>query len=143
MAKRKKIIDSMNPTMKDMPNVAQQNIHMPMLPALPQSTGIQDQFQVLQQKNEMAEVLKELFDVEKIKLTSELSKNEIKLITRINLISELKDLPKWKEGTELYMKLMLSHKRQSRKEILSAIEGFQRRMLGMMDRIRGRFSGDR
>ncbi len=136
MAKPKKKIPNILPK-KPQPSITQQNVQMPVIP---QGMGIEDSFQAMQQKNEMAEVLKELFDKDKIKLTTDLTKDEIKLVTRILVVQKLKDLPQWKVGTEMFMELMLSHRRQSRKEILSAIEGYYRRMHGLMDRIRDKFS---
>jgi len=72
-------------------------------------------------KNEVAEVLKELFMESKIHLITELSKDEIRLMTRIYMIAELKDLDTWRLGLVMFCKLMLSHKRNSRKEVLDAI----------------------
>ena len=78
-------------------------------------------FQVQQNKNEVAEVLKELFEEKKIFLITELSKDEIKLMTRIYTIADMKGLEHWKKGLVTFSKLMLSNKRGSRKEILDAI----------------------
>jgi len=75
-------------------------------------------------KNEIIMVLNELFDESKIKLITDLGDDEIKLITAINLIAEMKDLEIWKTGTNLYMSLLLSRKRQSRREVIDAVKGF-------------------
>lgn len=81
-------------------------------------------FQEMQMKNEVAEVLKELFKDEKILMITDLTADEIKLITRIKMIAEMKDIKYWASGLELYMKLVLSRDRKSRREILEAIRGY-------------------
>jgi hypothetical protein len=92
-------------------------------PSHPETDMLQA-FQNLQQKNEIAEVMKELFDQEKILLITDLTKDEIKLCTRIYTIAEMKGLNAWKKGLGLYIKLMLSKDRRSRREILDAIRGY-------------------
>jgi len=86
--------------------------------------NIMEAFANSQQKNEMAEVLKELFDEKKIMLIGDLSKDEIKLVTRIYMIAEMKKLEIWKTGLAIYIKLLLSKDRKSRKEVLDAIKGY-------------------
>jgi hypothetical protein len=81
----------------------------------------------LMEKNQMAEILKELFDSDKIPMITDLSTDEIKLCTRIYIISYLKNIPVWRRGLKIYMKLLLSKKRESRKEIIRAIEGLNRK----------------
>jgi len=76
-----------------------------------------------QNKNELAEILKELFDEKKIQLITDLTKDEIKLVTRIVVIADMKGLSIWKSGIKTYLKLVLSKNRQSRKELLDAIRG--------------------
>lgn len=80
-------------------------------------------FAETQQKNEIAEVLKELFEEKKIFLISDLTKDEIKLATRIYLVADMKKIDIYKKGLTFYAKLMLSRDRQSRKELLEAIRG--------------------
>jgi len=75
----------------------------------------------LQPKNETVEILKELFDKTKIGMISELRPDEIKLITRIRAIAELKDIKHWNTVTDWFMLLMLSNSRKSRKELIEAI----------------------
>jgi len=87
-------------------------------------TDLLQAFNKLQTTNEIAEVLKELFDVSKIQLITDLSPDEIKLATRIYVIAELKNMKTWKKGLEFYLKLMLSKNRKSRKELLDAIRGY-------------------
>jgi hypothetical protein len=82
-------------------------------------------FAGMQNKNETTEILKELFDRSKISMINDLSSDEIKLITRIKMISELKNLKVWDKGIEFYLNLKLSHKRKSRREIIDAIKGYQ------------------
>jgi len=74
-------------------------------------------------KNEFAETIKELFNEKKISMITDLTKDEVKLLTRIYTISKLKKLKVWEDGINWYLKLMLSSKRQSRKELLDAIRG--------------------
>lgn len=81
-------------------------------------------FAEAQNKNEMAEVLKELFDEKKILLIGDLSKDECKLCTRIYVISEMKKIPVMKNALYLYMKLLISQDRKSRRELLEAIRGY-------------------
>jgi len=83
-----------------------------------------DAFAQMQGKNDMAEVLKELFDKDKINLITDLTKDEIKLCTRIHLIAEMKNIASWKSGLQLYLKLLLSKDRKSRREVLEAIKGY-------------------
>lgn len=85
---------------------------------------IEDSFQQIKQPNEMTEILKELFDVSKVSMISELSDDEIKLATRIYVIAEMKNIPAWKSGLDMFLKLKLSNKRKSRKELLEAISGY-------------------
>lgn len=82
-------------------------------------------FQQMQTKNELAEVIKELFSVEKLLMITDLSSDEIRLVTRIQMIAEMKDIKYWKDGLNLFMKLVLSRDRKSRKEILDAIKDFR------------------
>ena len=100
-------------------------------------------FQQMQSKNEMAEVLKELFDSKKINLISEFTTDEIGLITQINTIANIKGLSVWESTVKKYAELMLSHKRKSRKEIIDAIKGYNAN--SMMDKInpRNMFGGRR
>jgi hypothetical protein len=93
-------------------------------------TGIMDNdlanaFQQLSTKNEMAEVLKELFDEKKLYMIGDLSKDEIKLATRIYVIADMKKIEIWKQGLAFYIRLLISKDRKSRKEILEAIKGYQ------------------
>ena len=90
-------------------------------------------------KNPMTEILKELFDKKKIYMIGDLTKDEIKLITRIYMIAELKDIPAWKTGLDMYIQLLLSKNRESRKEIISAIQGAVRKK-NLGDRIKNMFS---
>jgi len=75
-------------------------------------------------KNEIAEVLKELFKESKINMITDLTSDEIRLMTRIYIIADMKKLEVWKSGLLYYQKLMLSKNRTSRKEILEAIKGY-------------------
>ena len=86
--------------------------------------GMLSAFHDMDSKNEIAEVLKELFDKNKLYMIGDLSKDEIKLATRIFLIAEMKKIKVWKTGLRFYMTLLISKDRKSRKEILDAIKGY-------------------
>lgn len=91
------------------------------------ATGQEDEmlkgFSISQQRNEIAEVLRELFDEKKIFMITDISKDEAKLITRIQLVADMKGIEEWKDGTKLLAKLLLSKNRLSRKELLEAMKG--------------------
>lgn len=92
------------------------------------------------EKNQMAEIIKELFDEKKIYMISDLTSDEIKLVTRIYMIADMKDIKVWKTGLVTYLKLVLSRKRESRRETIEAIKGLiGKRSLG--DRIKNVFTG--
>jgi len=91
-----------------------------------QSDDITEAFATLQNKNEIAEVLKELFDENKIFMIGDLTRDEIKLATRIYMIADMKNIQTWKQGLFFYCKLLLSRDRKSRREILDAIAGIQK-----------------
>ena len=82
------------------------------------------QFSVLQTKNEIAEVLKELFKGANIDMITDLTPDEIRLVTRIYIIADMKKLESWKNGLNYYMKLVLSKNRKSRREMLEAVKGY-------------------
>lgn len=96
---------------------------------------LMNSFQNQMNKNEMAEVIRELFDEKKIQLITDLTKDEIKLITRILIIAQMKNLKIWKDGIKWYLKLVLSKNRQSRKEILDAIRGSPMSGMGMLSKM--------
>jgi hypothetical protein len=95
------------------------------MPGIPNDNDLLNAFQQLSTKNEMAEVLKELFDENKIYMIGDMSKDEIKLATRIFVIADMKNIDAWKKGLGFYMKMLISKDRKSRKEILDAIKGYQ------------------
>lgn len=98
-----------------------QTYHQETMP----SNQMLSSFQQTQMKNELAEVIKELFSEEKLLMITDLSSDEIRLVTRIRMIAEMKDIGYWKDGLDLFMKLVLSRDRKSRKEILDAIKDFK------------------
>ena len=81
-------------------------------------------FQDQQNKNEVAEVMKELFNEEKILMITDLSRDEINLSTRIKTIADLKNIPVYEKTLAYWQKLKLSQDRKSRKEILEFIRGY-------------------
>lgn len=89
-------------------------------------------------KNEVILVLNELLNDNKIKLITDLSQDEIKLITAINMIAKMKDLGIWEQGTDLYMQLLLSKERKSRIEIINAVKGFTERRVRGLAKLFGR-----
>ena len=95
-----------------------------MTKEMPISDNLVNQFSALQNKSELTEVLKELFDKGKIYLIGDLSKDEIRLATRIYMIAKMKKLSVWNKGLTFYCTLMLSKDRKSRTEILRAIQGY-------------------
>ena len=92
--------------------------------SIQQDNQMLSSFQQMQVKNELAEVLKELFKDEKLLMITDLSSDEIKLVTRIRMIANMKDIKYWNDGLDLFMKLVLSRDRKSRKEILDAIKSY-------------------
>lgn len=71
----------------------------------------------------MAEIVKELFEKKKLFMITDLTGDEIRLLTRIYGIATLKNLKTWISLCEIYAQLVLSNKRKSRQEILEAIKG--------------------
>lgn len=88
---------------------------------------MQSAFDLSQRQNEMAQVLKELFEENKITMITDLTKDEIKIATRIYMISKIKKIKIWEEGLFFYFKMLLNKDRKSRKEILDAIKGYSQR----------------
>lgn len=84
---------------------------------------IVNQLSIAGEKNETVEILKELFDKNKLNLITDLSPDMISLVTRMSVIAskEVKDIPQWREGLKLFMELRISNKRQSRTELIKAI----------------------
>lgn len=85
---------------------------------------IADKFQAMSNKNEMADVIKELFDKEKIFMITDLSTDEIRLMTKIYAVSQIKNIAIYKKSLEIFSQLLLSTKRKSRTELLEAIRGY-------------------
>ncbi len=76
-----------------------------------------------QNKNEIAQVLRELFNPNKRRMITEASQDELKLMVRMELLSEMWDIKPMKKLVHNYQEGMISHKRQGRKEILEAVKG--------------------
>lgn len=85
--------------------------------------NIAKEFQEAQNRNEIAEILRELFVEKKIYLITDLNKDEIKLATRIYMLAEMKNIKAWKDGLKFFVTLMLSKDRKSRRELLEAMKG--------------------
>ena len=97
--------------------------------------SILDGFSELSNKNETVEILKELFDAKKINMISEMSKDEIKLATRISIVAELKGIDYWKSGLERFLEFKLSNSRKSRKEIIDALGQQNKPKEGFFDKM--------
>lgn len=98
---------------------------------------IVNQFLENRDKNETVEILKELFDSNKLRMITDLTEDEISVITRILGIAKLKQIPVYDDIINIYIALMLSKKRKSRFEIIDALKGFQQqrsRLMGMFGR---------
>jgi hypothetical protein len=76
--------------------------------------------------NEMAEVMKELFDKGKIFLITDVSMDQIKIMTRIYMIAKMKNIPIYLEGLEFFCMALLSKDRKSRDEIVKTIGNMNR-----------------
>lgn len=81
-------------------------------------------FQAGQNKSEVAEVLRELFDKDKIYLISDFTKDEIKIAIRIYMIAEIKHFEHWKKALYYYCMMLISRDRKSRREIIDALKGY-------------------
>ena len=81
-------------------------------------------FAEFEKTNDMTAVMKELFDTNKLYMIADMSKDEIKLATRIYAIADIKDLDSWKKVLMFYITFLISKDRKSRKEILEAIRGY-------------------
>ena len=95
-----------------------------------------DKFSQTQDKNEVVEVLKELFKADNIEMITELSNDEIALVTAIDTIAEYKNIDIWKHAKNLFIKLKLSKNRKSRKELIDAIKGQYSRNNAPGDKLR-------
>lgn len=70
----------------------------------------------------MHDVLKDLNNEKKTSVMSELSDNEIKLLTKLKLLSKMRKNNLYDDAVSIFMKMRLSKDRQSRKEILTGIK---------------------
>ena len=96
------------------------NLNPPDFSGISQESIMQS-FQNSQQKNQSVEVLKELFDKDKLHLITDLTSDEIKLMVRIYMVAKIKKIKLWEDALNMFMMLLLSRNRQSRKELLKAI----------------------
>lgn len=101
------------------------------------------QFLENRDKNEMVEILKELFDNQKLRMITDLTEDEISMITRILGIATLKKIPIYDDIINIYLALMLSKKRKSRFEIIDALKGFNRQKFGLAGMFQRRQPYDR
>jgi hypothetical protein len=103
-------------------------------------SDIMSAFHQSQNKNDVSDILKELFDKKKLFMITDITTDEAKLITRIIGIADLMNIPEWNKVVEKYLTLSISKKRLSRAEIIKAIMGFSLHK-GFMSRLRGWFGG--
>jgi predicted DNA-binding protein YlxM (UPF0122 family) len=82
-----------------------------------------DKFSQNQDKNEVVEILKELFDHKKLNKITDLTPDAINLIIAIDTIGDTMTMPIYKKITSHYIELQLSKNRKSRQEIVEAIKG--------------------
>ena len=99
------------------------NITKPDNMDLAQIDQLANKFNEVQNKNDMADVIKELFDKEKIYMITDLLPDEIKLFTRLYTISQIKNIKIYYKSLQVFAQLMLSKNRKSRTELLEAIKG--------------------
>ena len=110
----------------------QKNILEPVDP----TTDLINKFQQAQSKNETVEILKELFDTGKIHMITDLTGDEIKIITALLTIARIKKIKVYEDIVYDYCKLVLSKKRSSRNEIIKSLIGLnsiKRSMLNPMN----------
>ena len=89
--------------------------------------SIVEQFANQQSKHEVIEVLKELFDTDKILLISSFKRDEIGLSTRIKAIAHIRGIGVWDDVINTLATLRLSEDRRSRNEVIEAVKGYQER----------------
>ena len=70
----------------------------------------------------MFDVFKDLTNKDKAETLTELSDNELKLLLRLDMLSQMRKNPLYLNVANLFMKLRINKDRNSRKEILSAIK---------------------
>ena len=85
-----------------------------------------NQFSSNLQKSDLTEAIRQLFDVDKIGMITDLSKDEIRLITRMLYIGDRYNLEVFNKIAYRYMTLSLSEKRKSRSEILKAFSNINK-----------------
>ena len=89
-----------------------------------------------QEKNQTVEVIKQLFDHDKLKKIAQLNSDERNILIAIYTIAELEDVPMYKQIADMYVEMSLSLDRKSRKEVIEAIKGsFQPQQNGIGDRM--------
>ena len=87
---------------------------------------VMSQFASSVDRNKTVEVLLQLFDKDKIGMITELNPTEIQLITRIKAVSTMLSIDVMRDVADDYMQLMLSFSRKSRKEVIQAINQFEK-----------------
>jgi len=87
---------------------------------------------------EIMKIFRELFDRDKIKMISQLTADELRMILSLLMLSKQMSMPILGECATTFLELRLSTERRSRRELLEAVKGYMHdRRYGMMDRIRG------
>lgn len=99
---------------------------------------VEERLHGLDEEAEIVKVLKELFDEKKVEMISELSDDELRLITAMLVTSSQLKIPILSVVATKFMKLRLSTNRKSRHELLEAVKGYMaERRYGFMDKFRG------
>lgn len=93
------------------------------------------------QRSEAENSAKELFSPLNIETKTELSLNKIGAASRMDWISKTYGIPAYGIFLQTYMQLMVSHKRQGRKEFIQAKHAEERRMGGGEEGPMARFMG--
>jgi len=96
-------------------------------------------FTQVNNNSDISETIKQLFDndkeLERIFQITDLSQNEISLITRIWLIGEMKDIKQYKNLVRFFCQIKLSKDRSSRREVLRAIDGVNNQKQGFLSKM--------
>ena len=101
-------------------------------------SDVTSSFTNVTQQSDISESIKTLFDddpeLKKIFQITDLSQNEISLVTRIWLIGEMKNIKQFRSLVLFYCQIRLSKDRRSRYEVLRALEGI-REQQGMLSKL--------
>ena len=97
-----------------------------------QDSSLLSEFANAQTKNEIAELLKELFDEKKIFMITDVTRDEAVIMTRIYMVAKMKNIDIWIDGLQFYASILLSKNRKSRSELINAISSAS---MGVMNKM--------